>query len=243
MNLPTAEITYADVRESVAVARSHGEKFFEQIVWQVENHAWTVLGYSSWDEMREAEYADLGVKVPSADRPELASRLRAKGLTQKSIADTLGVSQRQVSTDLNSRTSNEDQPPTITNSRGQQRPASYAPRPEPDPEPETFTIQHGADWVGPGEEIPVDAETVIDRDTGEILDERPIEKPRQPNRRPLPDVIRDLGLDLDKHAGRINKLADDDRLGKHKEEAKARLGLSLSLVIEACQRLNESISN
>lgn len=127
-------ITHGDVRDSIAVARSHGEKFFEQIVWQVENEVWTILGYASWDEMREAEYGDMGVVAPRSDRPELVSRLRRQGLTQREIGATLGVSQRQVSSDLNSRTSIEDPAVTITNSRGQERPASYAPRPAP-PEP------------------------------------------------------------------------------------------------------------
>jgi len=65
-------------------------------------------------------------------------------MSQQQIADTLGVGQKQVSTDLNRNTSNEDDlnthmsneddlnrdtsvedpPPTITNSRGQERPAT-----------------------------------------------------------------------------------------------------------------------
>lgn len=130
--------SYNSVRESIAIARSHGEKFFEQIVWQVENEVWTVLGYRSWDELREAEYQDMGVVAPRADRPELVSRLRSKGLTQGQIAGTLGVSQPTVQRDLDSAPdySNEYSEP-VTNSRGQQRPASYQPRqPEPVIDPE-----------------------------------------------------------------------------------------------------------
>lgn len=126
-------ITYAQVRDSIAIARSHGEKFFEQIVWQVENETWTVLGYSSWDQMREGEYADLGVVAPQSDRPELVARLREQGLTQKAIGDTLGVSE---STVRNLNRNSADEPAAITNSRGQQRPASYQrsdPAPTPDP--------------------------------------------------------------------------------------------------------------
>jgi transcriptional regulator with XRE-family HTH domain len=122
----TERPTYSEVRDSIAVAREAGAKFFEQIVWQVEHSAWEVLGYRDWDAMREAEYADMGVVVPRADRPEITSRLRQVGLTQQQIASTLGVGQSTVQRDLNTQTGNE--PPSIQTSRGT-RPASYTPRP------------------------------------------------------------------------------------------------------------------
>lgn len=119
-------ISYEAALESVAVAKSHGEKFFEQLIWQVENRAWDLLGYGSWDEMREAEYGGMGVVAPRSDRPEFVSRLRSRGLTQKQIAETLGVSDRTVRDDLSTGDFPVEAPP-ITNSRGQERPASYQP--------------------------------------------------------------------------------------------------------------------
>lgn len=130
MTVTNAGIAYADVRESIAVAKSHGEKFFEQIVWQVENEVWTILGYKSWDEMREVEYADMGVVAPRADRPELVQRLRSKGLTITETASTLGVSKSQVHRDVNSQMGNEPTEP-IVNARGQQRPATYEKKSKP----------------------------------------------------------------------------------------------------------------
>ena len=130
VNPETGEIvdrpTYSEVRDSIAVAREAGAKFFEQIVWQVERRAWEVLGYADWDAMREAEYADMGVVVPSSDRPEISTRLRRTGLTQKQIATSLGVSESTVRNDLN-RKSAVDLPLTVETSRGT-RPTSYTPR-------------------------------------------------------------------------------------------------------------------
>lgn len=57
--------------------------------------------------------------------------MRGLGQTQQQIADKLGVSQRTVSGDLNSKIANEgsraedDQPTKITNKRGQSRPAHH----------------------------------------------------------------------------------------------------------------------
>lgn len=124
--VPLEVITPGDVRASICRARKSLEKAAEEIVWQVEREAWRTLGYTSWDAMREAEYGDAAFMVPRKQRPELVSRMRGAGLTQQQIADTAGVSQDTVHRDLNTDIGNEDAPaPTITNSRGQQRPASY----------------------------------------------------------------------------------------------------------------------
>lgn len=99
-----------------------------------------VCSGGSWDEMREVEYADLGVVAPRADRPELVSRLKARGLPNTTIADTAGVTERQVRRDLSSTGHLSGSGATVTNSRGQQRPATYQRR-----EPEVVD----AEIVGP----------------------------------------------------------------------------------------------
>lgn len=131
------EVSYGDVKRSVAIARESGAKFFDQIVWQVENRTWLVLGYADWDEMREAEYGDIGVVVPRADRPELVQRMRRAGMTQQDIAETIGVSLRTVESETAKLRVEEpadgcDRPATVINSRGQKRPTTYT-RPEPKP--------------------------------------------------------------------------------------------------------------
>lgn len=127
VNIQTGElIAHGDVRASVKRAREHGERFFEEVIWQVENQAWIVLGYADWDTMRDAEYGDLGVAAPRSDVPQLASRLRSNGFTQAQIGVTLGVPQQTISRHLNTQMGNQDPaPPIIVNARGQERPPSY----------------------------------------------------------------------------------------------------------------------
>ena len=153
--VPLQVITPADVRASIAHARRSLERAAEEIVWQIEMEAWRTLGYSSWGAMREAEYGGAAFMVPSKSRPELVARIRAKGLTQKEIADTAGVSVGTVNGDLKFSSEN-DEPEPITNSRGQQRPATYS-RAEPD------VID--AEIVEDGEPVHVN------RETGEIIDD------------------------------------------------------------------------
>lgn len=128
-------ITRWDVRRSVATAKAHLEKAAEQIVWQIENRAWEVLGYPDWDTMREAEYGGAAFMVPRAERPELVARMRRSGLTQQEIANTAGVAKATVQNDLKANSGFE--PETVTNSRGQERPATYN-RPAPAPSKPTL---------------------------------------------------------------------------------------------------------
>lgn len=86
-------------RRSVERARTNLEKAAKEIIWQIEHRAWEVLGYASWDEMRQAEYGGVAVMVPSKDRPQLTTALREAGLTQKQTAATIGVTERTVRSD------------------------------------------------------------------------------------------------------------------------------------------------
>ena len=154
--VPIQVITPTDVRISIRRARKSLEDAASEIVWQIEMETWRTLGYSSWTAMREAEYGSAAFMVPSKNRPELVSRMRAKGLTQKEIAATAGVSQQQVSNDLNTSFGNE-QPVTITNARGQQRPASYQRTQRDDDVIDAEVIEDGLGHV--------------DTQTGEVLDD------------------------------------------------------------------------
>lgn len=71
--------------------------------------------------------------APRADRPELVTRLRAKGLTQKEIGATIGVTQRGVGKILN-RTSSDDAAPA-TAVGGPVAPRSLVPCPTVCPSP------------------------------------------------------------------------------------------------------------
>ena len=240
-------VTERTARESVAVARSHGEKFFEQIVWQVENEVWTLLGYDSWDAMREGEYGDLGVVAPRADRPELVARLRARGLTQQSIGDTLGVDQATVSR-LNMQSHIEDEPPApVTNSRGQQRPGSYMVKHKSTEETtETFDPATG-EQIETFECVVCHATFGSDRwNEGDVCDECELNRAgirpeKRSNRRPLMDAARDAGWNLRKAIEKVERIADDDRFARNKEEMATQLRSHLRYVIDSCQRIIDDL--
>lgn len=111
IEIPLQLITPELVRASIKRARRSLEAAAEEIIWQIEREAWRTLGYPSWSAMREAEYGGAAFMVPSKSRPELVARIKAvevgrtvrgspKHLTNQEIAETVGVSERQVREDL-----------------------------------------------------------------------------------------------------------------------------------------------
>ena len=124
-------VTASEVRESIDRAKAGALTFWREVQWQVENEVWTALGYESLDQFWDAEYMALNVGIARSDRPELVLSFRKAGQTQQQIADKLNVNQATVGRDLaNMQKHNRDLPETITDSRGQERPATYR-KPEP----------------------------------------------------------------------------------------------------------------
>ena len=120
-------ITASEVRESIDRAKAGALTFWREVQWQVENEAWTQLGYESLDQFWDAEYMALNVGIARSDRPELVLSFRKAGQTQQQIAEKLNVNQATVSRDVvNMQMHNHDLPATVTNSRGQERPSTYA---------------------------------------------------------------------------------------------------------------------
>lgn len=156
--VPIQIITPKMVRDSIKRAKRNLWDAAEEIVWQVEMEGWRTLGYSSWGAMREAEYGEIAFMVPRQSRADLLERMRRAGLTQKEIAATAGVTERTVRSDLSTGnlSGSEDQQP-ITNSRGQQRPATY-------------TRAERGDDVIDAEIVPDDTPIHVDTQTGEVLD-------------------------------------------------------------------------
>ena len=125
-------VTASEVRESIDRAKAGALTFWREVQWQIENEAWTALGYESLDQFWDAEYMALNVGIARSDRPELVLSLRKAGQTQQQIADKLNVSLPTIERDVRKLNPSNDgfTDVTVTNSRGQERPATYR-KPEP----------------------------------------------------------------------------------------------------------------
>ena len=217
--VPLQVITPNDVRESVRRARKSLVDAANEVVWQIEMEAWRTLGYSSWTAMREAEYGGVAFMVPSKDRPELVARIRAKGITQREVAATTGVTEQ-----------------TIYNDERKARDPKYLGR-------------HQAEGDVIDAEVIEDDEPQVDTRTGEVSDdyvtaqahldtaladagfetesETPAPAPAQSvtrpepqttRRRPLTDSFTDKRVELAKAVESLHRLTRDDRYPQNAEK-------------------------
>jgi hypothetical protein len=67
--------------------------------------------------------------------------------------------------------------------------------------------------------------------------------PRATPRRGLPDVARDLGIDLRRLTERFERLAADDRLGRNKNEVAAHLRHHLAHALQVLTDLEQEINS
>jgi biotin operon repressor len=122
-------VTREEVHASIQRTKSSLMEAAKQIVWQIQNKTWRVLGYATWDEMREAEYGGAAVRLSTEERLKIVPELAREGLSQKVIGETLGVSQEQIGRDIRALIEDGvDIPNTRKDSLGRERPSSYKKR-------------------------------------------------------------------------------------------------------------------
>lgn len=72
----------------------------ERIATAYLGRAWIALGYAGWDEMCDAEFEGARLRVPREVRAGLVQSLAEAGLSTRSAAKALGISQGTVRNDL-----------------------------------------------------------------------------------------------------------------------------------------------
>lgn len=136
LDIIDAEIvpTSTDLDASMRRVEASVSSIADELVWQLTSEAWRADGrYSSFSDLWADRWEPLGISVPRTVRPLAVEQMRRERLTQQQIADKLNVGQSTVDRDLrrlNTQMGNGSLPETITDSRGQERPATYR-KPEP----------------------------------------------------------------------------------------------------------------
>jgi hypothetical protein len=92
MHLDRARQLVQTIRESVGAARS---AIVEAYQWR----AWEPLGYSSWDELCDAEFG-VRLALGREERVEAVTELRDAGLSTRAIGTALGIHKDTVRNDL-----------------------------------------------------------------------------------------------------------------------------------------------
>lgn len=176
------------------------------------SRAWAALGYSNWDTYCSEEFGATRLRLPREERQEVVASLRESGLSIRAIVAATGVSDKTVSRDLR-EVSESTTPASITGIDGKSYAAS---RPVAQSEEELFD---GTDWVmGEPADLVEMAGTETVTPTVTIRQPEPITEPAKPKRRPLPEAFAEAALDLAKASERLDRLRDDDRFTRNRDQ-------------------------
>lgn len=188
------------------------------------------LGYRSPGDYLQAEFDGVLAGFNIAERRLAVRTMTSWGLSTRAIAKPLGVSNKTVHADLNSGVTpgNTLQTPEPVEDGEADAGSGQTPQGEDAPDDD-------ATPPVPSDSPPRPAVTGIDGKT------YPKPKPKKPARKPLTDSFRDAALDLDKLVSRWQRLADDDRFPRNKNEV-ARYANDLIRAREALDRLIEQMS-
>lgn len=236
MGREEAERLTERIRHAAASFVEAKEKLTRFIGEAQEGRAWEALGFRSWTEYVAQVFSDTPLmRLTRDERRELVAELSEAGMSTRAIAPIVGAPRETVRRDVLS---------------------AGDPSGSPASERRTATFQSGGGFLGPGEKIEPDTETVVDLDTGDVLSERsitgmdgktyrtpvrPANDPTNPagagtpkRRRAITDQAAEIGWEVRKEADKLLKLLEDDRFTRNKEEVTAHLRGHLEHMMTAC---------
>lgn len=198
------------------------EKVIATLTEARDGGAAELLGYASWTAYMADVFGDAPLRLERDARQELVAELSAQGMSTRAIAPVVGVSHMQVATDL----------------RGVK---DFTPAPAPSG---THFMDGNLYDSGTGELVveSVEAHGPLPKPiTG--LDGKQYTRPeKKQNRRPLNDTANDAGWNLRKAMEKVERIREDDRYSRNKNEVAAHLRGHLIYVIETCQGFLDDIN-
>lgn len=184
--------------------------------------AWKVLGYASPTSYVQERFTGVLTRLPREIRQPVVQALKAAGMSTRAIAPIVGVSFQQASKDT------QVSPQATPEPSGFQGPSE---RIVPEPAMSTAGLPVSERIVG------TDGKTYTRREPATAAVEAP-----KPKRRPITDQARDAGWDIRKATEKLQRLFEDDRLGRNKDEVATHLRSHLMFTVETCQGLLDQIN-
>src|SRR5690606_19560440 len=200
------------------------------------------LGYASWTAYLSEGLGEEPIRLARDERREVVQLLSNEGMSTRAIAPIVGVDRKTVERDVRGGT---NVPPERTNNEDHE--AAYVESIEHTPpfDPRTGEVLDGEPTVEPfdGEKVLADSIENAKKVTG--LDGKTYTRtePSKPRRRPVIDVARDAGFELRKSIERVERLTEDYRFARNKNEVASHLRGHLSYAVEVCQDLLDRTNN
>lgn len=201
-------------------------KLIELVQKAKDGNAHEVLGYPSWTAYLAETLGDEPMRLARDERQEMVKVLSAEGMSTRAIAPIVGVSHKTVVKDGQANREVVPRVPPAPKSDAELLAgAEWSPE-AVEPEPH-FTDE-------PGHIQPVTG-TITGVDGKQYPRPEPKPEPQKPRRNPLPDQARTAGWEVRKSVERIERIMEDDRFTRNKEEVAAHLRGHLQYAIETLQ--------
>lgn len=225
MTTVEAERITARIADKLDAIADNLEQVLPLIGEALTRRAWEALGYASPTAYVSERFAGALTRLSPEVRRPVVAQLSDAGMSTRAIAPIVGKSPRQVAYDREAgvqslHTSPDPEAPT------------FDPTPDWDPTPmpssDRITGMDGKTYQRP-------APVTVDHDTGEIAQTKP-------NRKPITDTARDIGLDLNAITDRIDRLMNDDRFDRNRDDIAARLRHHIATATTTLNTLNSKIN-
>jgi predicted XRE-type DNA-binding protein len=220
--LPSMKRRDMDAQQSRAITaqiQSSVSDLAALVVQAFHGRVWLALGYPSWADYIKDEFRDSPLHLHRDDRRAVVELLRGHGMSQRAIADAVGVGVGTVNHDLTAGVQNRT--------------------PAPERGVESVKLRERRAWwerqtsQGDTEPTPI---TGLDGKTYRPKPPQPQANPK-PRRKPITDEFNSAVNDLDRLVMRLKRTTTDDRFSRHREQLAGR---RLALIHQR-DRLNEVI--
>lgn len=203
-----------------------------------DGEAWRVLGYASWTAYLADVMGEQPLRLPRDERQQIVGYLAGEGMSSRAIAPIVGAGHVTVTRDI-ARVSNETPAPAadyVTD----QADLDAAPKL---PDEGAGTPRDSGD-AEPSEDEGLSLPSPSSRSvTGLDGKQYARPEPQTPKRTPLTEAFWKATYDLQKVTERLERLQQDDRFDRNKNEVAARNGSYLAQAQERLAALMDALNN
>ena len=213
-----------------------------------DGEAWRVLGYASWTAYLADVMGEQPLRLPRDERQQIVGYLAGEGMSSRAIAPIVGASPSQVKRDA--QVAQMGQVPGVTNVPPEPAPtADYVTdQTDLDAAPELpdegVGAPHDSGDAEPSEDEGLPLPSPSSRSvTGLDGKQYARPEPQTPKRTPLTEAFWKATYDLQKVTERLERLQQDDRFDRNKNEVAARNGSYLAQAQERLDALMDALNN
>ena len=101
-----ASIDITDAKTRLDRVKVGVERIWDDLVALYKGRAWLVLGYQSWEQLCDSEFAGARIALPRTERQQAVSNMHSEGMSTRAIASAIGVNNATVHRDIVSTVAN-----------------------------------------------------------------------------------------------------------------------------------------